>query len=393
LDTNLTAIASPSTARSLHEICEAARLGTCGPFCGALPGDECVFTSAPVSVPVTGDTPMRPVRGYHMARFGWAHSHGLISAAELAAVTGTAGSPAPTTVIYDTTQGGAISGDRKVLGPFETAAQARLALRPADGSFVAPQARLALLTDTLRAAGVELGPWDQQVARWLADLDVQAIAPVIGWVSRAGREPPPGLIARALADAIAYQTALTSSCPECAQAAPEGCADHRQDAARAAEYEQALRCPATGRDAQLRTPARPAAARCRPALRCGASAHDHRHAGSPRPRRALRLPARRRPGPEHLEMLAVGEVIPATHRKRDTVMAGAAWEQTAAAIGGDPRRRYLRDLPVPRARRPESRRHPARRPGLPGPPAPGRAPDHARRPGQPRPGDPAPPPA
>ena len=88
------------------------------------------------------------------------------------------------------------------------------------------------------------------MARWLADLDVQAIAPVIGWVSRAGREPPPGLIARALADAIAYQTALTSGCPDCAQAAPEGCADHREDAARVAEYKRALRPLATGRDAQ-----------------------------------------------------------------------------------------------------------------------------------------------
>jgi hypothetical protein len=75
-----------------------------------------------------------------------------------------------------------------------------------------------------------------------------------------------------------------------------------------------------------------------------------------------------------------------------TVMAGATWEQAEAATGGDPRRQYRRDLPVPRARRPEGRRHLARRPGLPGPPAPGRAPDHARRPGRPRRGDPAPPP-
>jgi hypothetical protein len=115
---------------------------------------------------------------------------------------------------------------------------------------LAPKSRLGLLTETLRAAGVELGEWDREVARWLADLDAQTIAPVIGWVSRAGREPAPGLIARALADAIAYQTALTSGCPECADAAPEGCADHREDAARAAQYEQALRPLVTGREAQ-----------------------------------------------------------------------------------------------------------------------------------------------
>jgi hypothetical protein len=57
LDTNLTATAGPPAARPLHEICEAARQGDCGPFCGALPGDECVFTTAPASVPVTLGTP------------------------------------------------------------------------------------------------------------------------------------------------------------------------------------------------------------------------------------------------------------------------------------------------------------------------------------------------
>ena len=117
---------------------------------------------------------------------------------------------------------------------------------------------VAVSCTCLRAAGVELGPWDREVARWLAGLDVQTIAPVIGWVSRAGRELAPGVIARALADAIAYRTALTSGCPDCAQAAPGGCADHREDAVRAAEYQQALRCLATRRDAQSQTPPRPA---------------------------------------------------------------------------------------------------------------------------------------
>ena len=263
MDTSLTTTASPPAARSLHEICEAARRGNCGPFCGALPGDECVFTTTAVSVPVTRGTPMQPVRGYHVSRFARAESHGLISAAEFAAVTGAADSSTPATVIYDTIQGGAMSGDRRVLGPFETASEALLALRPADGSFLAPESRLGLLTETLRAAGVELGKWDREVARWLAELDVQTIAPVIGWVSRAGREPAPGVIVQALADAIAYQTALTSGCPDCAEAAPEGCADHREDAARAAEYERTLRSLVTGREAQLRTPARSAGARCR----------------------------------------------------------------------------------------------------------------------------------
>ena len=134
MDTTLTATAGPPAARSLHEICQAARRGNCGPFCGPLPGEECVFTTAPVSVPVTRGTPLQPVRGYHVSRFAWAHSHGLISAAELAAVTGPAGSFTPAAVIYDTIQGRAMSGDRRVLGPFETASEALPALWPADGS-------------------------------------------------------------------------------------------------------------------------------------------------------------------------------------------------------------------------------------------------------------------
>jgi hypothetical protein len=185
LDTNLTTTTSPPAARSLHEICEAARRGSCGPFCGALPGDECVFTTVPVSVPVTKDTPLQPARGYHVSRFAWAKSHGLISAAEFAAVTGAAGSFTPAAVIYDTVQGGAISGDRRVLGPFETAPEALLALRPAERSFVAPESRLGLLTETLRAAGVELGEWDREVARWLT------------WTSRPSRRSSDGSAARA----------------------------------------------------------------------------------------------------------------------------------------------------------------------------------------------------
>jgi hypothetical protein len=36
--------------------------------CSALAGEECVFTTAPVSIPVVPDTEVRPVRGYHAAR-------------------------------------------------------------------------------------------------------------------------------------------------------------------------------------------------------------------------------------------------------------------------------------------------------------------------------------
>jgi hypothetical protein len=265
VDTNRTTITSPPAARSLHEICEAARRGNCGPFCGALPGEECVFTSAPVTVPVTGDTPVRPVRGYHLARFARAQPRGLISAAQFAAVTGTAGSVTPAGVIFDTGREGTTGRDRTVLGPFETSSQALLALRPDDGSFVGPEPRAELLRDMLSAAGVDLGEWDRAILRWLAGLDVQTIAPVIGWVSRVGRAPMSAVIVQVLADAIAHRNALTAGCPDCSKAAPEGCADHREDAARAADYQRALRCLATGREPQLRTPARSVAARRRPA--------------------------------------------------------------------------------------------------------------------------------
>jgi len=185
LDTSLTTTASPPAARSLHEICQAARRGTCGPFCGALPGDECVFTTAPASVPVTRGTAMQPARGYHVSRFAWAQSHGLISAAEFAAATGAAGPVTPAMVIYDTLQGAAISGDRRVLGPFETAAEALPALRPADGSFVAPESRPGLLTEALHDLSLVVSAG---LRRWQAAprrLDGQLLA-ALGVVLDAG---------------------------------------------------------------------------------------------------------------------------------------------------------------------------------------------------------------
>jgi hypothetical protein len=96
--------APAETARSLHEICEAVRQGDCA-YCWAMPGDECAFTTFPVSVPVTPGTPLRPVRGYHVARFGRAFRRGLVSAAEYIAVTDAAGVFTNDTIIYDTTGG------------------------------------------------------------------------------------------------------------------------------------------------------------------------------------------------------------------------------------------------------------------------------------------------
>src|SRR5438445_12791295 len=90
--------------RSLHEICEDARRANCGE-CWALPGDECVCTTVPVSVPVTPRTAVQPVRGYHVARFGRAMRRGLISGPDLLAVLGTLDAFTTATVICDAPAG------------------------------------------------------------------------------------------------------------------------------------------------------------------------------------------------------------------------------------------------------------------------------------------------
>lgn len=95
----MTAPAVPQT-RSLHEVCEAARLVNCG-ACWTLPGDECVYTSIPVSVLVIPGTPVQPVRGYHVARFGRAMRRGLIDGPDLIAVLQALDAFTNDTVVYD----------------------------------------------------------------------------------------------------------------------------------------------------------------------------------------------------------------------------------------------------------------------------------------------------
>jgi hypothetical protein len=76
----------------------------------------------------------------------------------------------------------------EVLGPFETSSDAILAMRPDDGSFTGREALFDLLKDTLHATGVRLRGWDWTVLRWLADLDVQTVAVIAGWVGRGNGE-------------------------------------------------------------------------------------------------------------------------------------------------------------------------------------------------------------
>lgn len=88
----------------LREICEDTLKANCG-YCWALPGEECSYTTALVSVPVTEDTPMQPVHAYHVARFGRAFRRGLITGPELITVLQTVGAFTDSTVVWDTASG------------------------------------------------------------------------------------------------------------------------------------------------------------------------------------------------------------------------------------------------------------------------------------------------
>jgi hypothetical protein len=78
--------------RSPHVVCELTRLAVCG-YCWAASLHPCA----------TGPS---EIEGYHMARFTRAWSRGLISDAELAVITGAAGSSSESALIYDDIPGG-----------------------------------------------------------------------------------------------------------------------------------------------------------------------------------------------------------------------------------------------------------------------------------------------
>jgi hypothetical protein len=122
------------------------------------------------------------------------------------------------------------------LGPFETSGDALLAVRPEDGSFTGREALFDLLKNTMQAGGVSLSGWDWVVLRWLAELDVQTVAAVAGWVSRAnladvvltaGHE---AVVAQALADAEKYRRRRAGDwCGDCAATPAGACDDHLDD--------------------------------------------------------------------------------------------------------------------------------------------------------------------
>lgn len=57
------------------------------------------------------------------------------------------------------------------------------------------EAQAAVLRDTLRAAGVEMGAYDQRIADWLARWDWSTIAVIISWVARAAQHEPAPTVA------------------------------------------------------------------------------------------------------------------------------------------------------------------------------------------------------
>jgi hypothetical protein len=231
----------------LRTLCAAARRVECI-VCLALAGDECIYTTAPVSVPVTADTPLRPVRGYHVARFDRAASLGLITGADLEAV---AEGHAPAAVIWDdgSAPREASPAGAAVTGPFESESEARNtpAVRavyaafdagPGQGRMQAPNHRM--LEQACEAAGVTLGAYDHRILLWLAGWEPQTCAVVAGMISRAAHPADIeaadiAIIRQALADASAWRTWRT-----------EG--DRAADTELAGAYERLLRRLITGQE-------------------------------------------------------------------------------------------------------------------------------------------------
>ena len=209
--------ATPPPARSLREICADAQRANCG-HCWTAPGDECVYTTAPVSVPVTPGTPVSPVRRYHVARFGRAERHRLITAAELESAT--AGLP-PAAVIWD-------NGNPPRLpdagnGPRETERQVRElpAVRAVYDAFgrdpgpgkMTPHCR-RILNEACTAASVDLGAYDDRILTWLAGWGPETCAVIAALLSRAlaaGRARPPGSVLLTAAEAATARQALADA--------------------------------------------------------------------------------------------------------------------------------------------------------------------------------------
>ena len=128
-----------------------------------------------------------------------------------------------------------MSEQRGPHGPYESSADAfadaaelRDAIDAADPGFgpmtdkvraARLKARVDYLTAALAAAGVELGEYDQRIARWLATWDAETLQVLVGWIERAGaHEPEPEFTA----DEVDAERALDAYLAEYPTDGPDG---------------------------------------------------------------------------------------------------------------------------------------------------------------------------
>lgn len=73
----------------------------------------------------------------------------------------------------------------ELLGPFAVSGDALPVQGSGDGSLTSRDSRFRMLSDTVKAAGVDMDCSDWIALRWLADQDAQAAYAVAGWIRRA----------------------------------------------------------------------------------------------------------------------------------------------------------------------------------------------------------------
>ena len=265
-----------SDAPAFRSAVKAARRVDCGQ-CLALAGGEWVYTTAPVSVPVTAGTPVRPVRGYHAGRLALAASP-------------VPGLP-PAAIVWDNGDEPRLpEGADDIAGEIDIAAAVLLsgkitALREYISRALGDErhdrqealervaGELARVSVILSAAVegndeednaepycLTCGEWIHMfhgVEGWRHFRGEGSAAspvvlydaghePAVAWTVPAGRSLSPadiGLIRQALADAAAWRAwrAEGAGCEDCAQLDSDHCFGHARDDQRTAGYDGLLR--------------------------------------------------------------------------------------------------------------------------------------------------------
>ncbi|MGH3403815.1 MAG: hypothetical protein ACRDRJ_15150 [Streptosporangiaceae bacterium] len=271
----------PSITSDLAAAISAARALDC-PVCPALAGDECVYSTAPVSVPVAPGTPMRPVRGYHAGRLALA-GHPVPGLPSAAIVWDSGGQPRQPDEAdgiggeIDATAGALLSGRITALREYVGRALGddRHDRAEALGRVAAELERISVILaaategdddeDDAEPYCTACGAWVglfHAVAGWrhfrgkgtsaspvvLYDAGHE---PAVAWTVPPGRALSPadiGIIRQALADAAAWRSwrAEGANCEDCQRLDPGRCAEHASDSERAAAYEALMLRPLAG---------------------------------------------------------------------------------------------------------------------------------------------------